>query len=90
MAIDLLRLQLCHASRAFRHTAPNSDHALSLSTRVSRSVHKPEIATVPAAQAAAEVEWSRLHRKQVWDESAVLEWATVADDARKAGVEANL
>ena len=31
-----------------------------------------------------------LAQKHVWDERSVLEWTTVADDARKAGVEASL
>ena len=59
---------------------------------VARSVGKAEIARVPAAQKATQVEWDRLRAKHVWDASVVREWDDVAVEARLAGpdVRANL
>ena len=45
---------------------------------VARSVNKAELARVPAAQKAMQVEWDRLRSKQVWDQSVVREWDDVA------------
>jgi len=57
---------------------------------VARPVNKTEIASAPAAQQAMKVEWGRLRAKRVWDETIVREWDDVANEARQAGVEANL
>ena len=57
---------------------------------VARLVNKTEIASAPAAQQAMKVEWDRLRAKHVWDETVVREWDEVANEARQAGVEANL
>ena len=57
---------------------------------VARTVNKAEIAAVPKAKAAMKVEWDRLRKKHVWNESVVREWDDVADEARVAGKVANL
>jgi hypothetical protein len=54
---------------------------------VARPVGKAEIAKTPAAKAAMDIEWERLRKKKVWNESLVREWGDVAAEARRKGEE---
>ena len=56
---------------------------LALYVCVARPVSKDEIKRQPQAQAALQLEWDRLRALRRWGEDCVVEWSTVAQQARK-------
>ena len=51
---------------------------------VARPVNKAEIAQSPAAKAALDMEWNKLIKAGVWDQSIMYEWSDIASKARNA------
>jgi hypothetical protein len=60
-----------------------SDKIFPFNACVAQPISRKEVARIPAAKAAMQVEWDRLFQKQVWDIASVAEWSDVAEKARK-------
>ena len=52
---------------------------------VAQPISRKDVARIPAAKAAMQVEWDRLFEKKVWDIASVMEWDDVAGKARRSG-----
>ncbi|MCP4191077.1 MAG: hypothetical protein GY768_10670, partial [Planctomycetaceae bacterium] len=78
------------ATRPFIPVHRQKDIVPLFNAAVARPVNRTEIASTPAAYLAMQEEWDRLRRKKVWDETVVREWADVAAEARRLGIEVHM
>ena len=72
------------------HREHEPDRPIWLEACVARPVGKAEISRTPAARAALEKEWQKLHKANTWDESTVMEWSEVAARAKTKGTKAHV
>ena len=55
-----------------------------------RPLNKKDVFAEPTAKASIDAEWTRLRRRNAWDESSVGEWPDVAAEARRDGAEVHM